>query len=63
MSEEELVDIKKVDPTILVELRYAGSKNIAGRPFIRQICRHSLGRVWRNAWLRRRRIFRAIITD
>lgn len=32
MSEEELVDIKKVDPTILVELRYAGSKNIAGRP-------------------------------
>lgn len=32
MSDEELVDIKKVDPTILVELRYAGSKNAAGRP-------------------------------
>jgi D-alanyl-D-alanine dipeptidase len=32
ISNEELVDIKKVDPTILVELRYAGSKNIAGRP-------------------------------
>ena len=31
ISTEELVDIKKVDPTILVELRYAGSKNIAGR--------------------------------
>lgn len=32
MSEEELIDIKKVDPTILVELRYAGSRNAAGRP-------------------------------
>jgi zinc D-Ala-D-Ala dipeptidase len=32
ISAEELVDIKKVDPTILVELRYAGSKNVAGRP-------------------------------
>ena len=32
ISNEELVDIKKVDPTILVELRYAGSKNVAGRP-------------------------------
>lgn len=31
MSNDELVDIKKVDPTILVELRYAGSKNVAGR--------------------------------
>jgi zinc D-Ala-D-Ala dipeptidase len=28
---DELVDIRKVDPTILVELRYAGSKNVAGR--------------------------------
>lgn len=28
----ELVDIKKVDPSILVELRYAGARNIAGRP-------------------------------
>jgi D-alanyl-D-alanine dipeptidase len=27
----ELVDIKKIDPTIVVELRYAGSRNIAGR--------------------------------
>jgi D-alanyl-D-alanine dipeptidase len=35
ISNEELVDIKKVDPTILVELRYAGSKNIAGRPLYR----------------------------
>jgi zinc D-Ala-D-Ala dipeptidase len=32
ISQEELVDIKTVDPTILVELRYAGSKNVAGRP-------------------------------
>ncbi len=32
VSKEELVDIKKVDPSILVELRYAGSKNAAGRP-------------------------------
>ena len=31
ISGEELVDIKKVDPTILVELRYAGAKNAAGR--------------------------------
>jgi D-alanyl-D-alanine dipeptidase len=31
-STEELVDIKQVDPTILVELRYAGSNNIACRP-------------------------------
>ena len=29
--DEELVDIKKVDPTILVELRYSGANNIAGR--------------------------------
>ena len=27
-----LVDIQTVDPTIVIELRYAGSKNIAGRP-------------------------------
>ena len=26
------MDIKKVDPTIVVELRYAGARNIAGRP-------------------------------
>ncbi|HEX8281571.1 MAG TPA: M15 family metallopeptidase [Chthoniobacterales bacterium] len=30
--EPELVDIRKVDPTIVVELRYAGSRNIAQRP-------------------------------
>lgn len=28
----ELVNIKKLDPTIAVELRYAGSNNIAARP-------------------------------
>ncbi|HEY4284567.1 MAG TPA: M15 family metallopeptidase [Chthoniobacterales bacterium] len=27
-----LVDIKSADPTIVVELRYAGSKNVAGHP-------------------------------
>jgi zinc D-Ala-D-Ala dipeptidase len=27
-----LVDIRSVDPTITIDLRYAGSKNIAGRP-------------------------------
>src|SRR5438093_11417852 len=27
-----LVDIKSVDPTILVELRYAGRNNLTGRP-------------------------------
>lgn len=31
-ADEELVDIKKIDPTIVVELRYAGNRNIAGRP-------------------------------
>jgi len=31
LSDEELVDIKKVDPTVIVELRYAGSRNIAGK--------------------------------
>ncbi len=30
--EPELVDIKSVDPTIVVELRYAGVRNIAMRP-------------------------------
>ena len=29
----QLVDIKSVDPSIAVELRYATSKNIAGHPF------------------------------
>jgi D-alanyl-D-alanine dipeptidase len=29
--EAELVDIKKIDPTIVVELRYAGNRNIMGR--------------------------------
>ena len=29
--DEELVDIKKIDPTIAVELRYAGNRNIVGR--------------------------------
>ncbi len=32
ISTEELVDIQKADPTILIELRYAGTKNIARRP-------------------------------
>ena len=27
-----LADVKSVDPTIVVELRYAGSNNITGRP-------------------------------
>lgn len=31
-----LVDIKSVDPSIVVELRYAGSNNIAGRPLYRR---------------------------
>ena len=35
ISTEELVDIKTVDPTILVELRYAGSNNVAKRPLYR----------------------------
>src|SRR2546423_15171487 len=29
---DNLVDIKTIDPTILVELRYATSRNITGRP-------------------------------
>lgn len=31
-ASEELVDIKKIDPTIIVDLRYAASDNIAKRP-------------------------------
>ncbi len=31
-AEPELVDIRAVDPTIVVELRYAGSRNMAGKP-------------------------------
>ena len=31
-AEPELVNIRTVDPTIQVELRYAGTRNIAGRP-------------------------------
>jgi D-alanyl-D-alanine dipeptidase len=31
-AEPELVNIKAVDPTIVVELRYAGTRNVAGRP-------------------------------
>ena len=31
-QEPELVDVRSVDPTIAVELRYAGKRNIAGRP-------------------------------
>lgn len=31
-ANEELVDIKKIDPTIIIDLRYAGSRNIAQRP-------------------------------
>ena len=31
-AEPELVNIRSVDPTIIVELRYAGPRNIAGRP-------------------------------
>lgn len=30
-----LVDVKKFDPTILIELRYAASRNLAGRPLYR----------------------------
>jgi len=30
-ADEELVDIRKIDPRILVELRYSGNRNIAGR--------------------------------
>jgi len=30
-ADEALVDIKKVDPTIVVDLRYAGTRNIVGR--------------------------------
>lgn len=32
ISNEELVEIQKVDPTILIDLRYAGARNVAGRP-------------------------------
>ncbi|MDQ6622984.1 MAG: M15 family metallopeptidase [Verrucomicrobiota bacterium] len=31
-GEPELVDLHTVDPTIVIELRYAGAHNIAGRP-------------------------------
>ena len=31
-AEPDLVDVKKLDPTIVVDLRYAGSINVAGRP-------------------------------
>jgi len=31
----ELVNIKEVDPTIEVELRYAGTRNVTGRPLYR----------------------------
>ncbi len=31
-----LVDIRSVDPTIVVELRYAGRNNLIGRPLYRQ---------------------------
>jgi len=31
-AEPVLVDIQKLDPTIVVELRYASSRNVAGRP-------------------------------
>jgi len=31
-AEPELVDVRSVDPTIVVEMRYAGTRNIAGRP-------------------------------
>ena len=30
-AEPDLVDVRSVDPTIVVELRYAGTRNIAGR--------------------------------
>jgi D-alanyl-D-alanine dipeptidase len=30
-AEPDLVDVRSVDPTIMVELRYAGTRNIAGR--------------------------------
>jgi D-alanyl-D-alanine dipeptidase len=31
-QQPDLVDIRSVDPTIVVDLRYSGSRNIAGRP-------------------------------
>jgi zinc D-Ala-D-Ala dipeptidase len=31
-QEAELVNIRDVDPTIVVELRYAGTRNLAGKP-------------------------------
>ncbi|MFL6531144.1 MAG: M15 family metallopeptidase [Chthoniobacterales bacterium] len=31
-QQPELVDIRSVDPTIVVDLRYSGNRNIAGRP-------------------------------
>jgi D-alanyl-D-alanine dipeptidase len=31
-AQPELVDIRAIDPTIVVELRYAGAKNLARRP-------------------------------
>jgi D-alanyl-D-alanine dipeptidase len=35
LLDEELVDIKKIDPAIAVELRYAGNRNIVGRALYR----------------------------
>lgn len=35
-AEPELVNIRSADPTIAVELRYAGTRNIAGRPLYPQ---------------------------
>ncbi len=31
-SEKEFIDIRKVDPTIVIDLRYAGANNVTGRP-------------------------------
>lgn len=31
LADEELVDLKKVEPTILIELRYATDRNVTGR--------------------------------
>jgi D-alanyl-D-alanine dipeptidase len=32
VDDTEFVDIKKIEPSIVIDLRYAGSNNVAGRP-------------------------------
>jgi D-alanyl-D-alanine dipeptidase len=36
LADEPLVDIAKVDPTIVIDLRYATSKNVTGKPIYLQ---------------------------